>query len=52
MRNRTVFDSRWRKAPRGLEGYLSAMTEQVTPIWAQGLKKSGLYYEGLVDDHH
>ena len=26
-------------------------SEQNTPAWAQGLKKNGLYYEGLVDDH-
>ena len=27
------------------------MAEPDIPVWAQGLKRNGLYYEGFVDDH-
>ena len=37
--------------PKRSSVFSSAMAEPDTPVWAQGLKRSGFYYEGFVDDH-
>ena len=42
----------WNCAAMAQQAGTQATTQNSQPSWSKGLKRSGLYYEGIVDDCH